>query len=422
MRYEVADGAIFGSGRSSRSVTLVGQALRELDPRSSALAAFGAELRDRRIESRRSLTELGRLVLVSGDLLGKIEKGQRRPQADLVRRLDEVLRAEGKLERLAAAVEKPRSCTADPVPASSFTPEGAEDRLRKVIVGARAADHCMAADRVEKILGYTRAAEAMAPKLPRGARSSLLRTVAEGQQLAGWMLFDCGQSQCAERMFGRARSSAERVRAMDLVAYVGGPNLAFMNTWSGNPAVGVEQAYGALAWAYRSGNSRLAAFVATIAARAHAKMGEAGPCSRMLSVAESELGRHKCDDQDPSWLAVFDAAALAGHRGSCLLDLGKPRQAVQAFKEQKSSGPDSFVRNKVIWQLEQAEANLRLGALDAAATDVEHTLDQVERQRITPRVVCVFRAVDLKLRTAVTGHPKLEPTRERLREFIEACA
>lgn len=279
----------------------------------------------------------------------------------------------------------------------------------------------MAADRLDEVVGYARAAETFAPKVAVGQRATLLRTVAEAQQLAGWMMFDRGQRRRAESLFTDARTSAERAGALDLVAYIGGPNAAFMSTWTGNPPQGAEQAYGALAWASRSGNRRLVAFVATIAARAHARMGEADLCRRMLSTAESELACHRAEESDPDWLAVFDAGALAGHRGSCLLDLGEPRQAVAALEEQAGAGPTGFVRNNIIWQLERAEANLRLGKIDDAVVGIERTLDYAEHGPITPRVARVFRSVDRKLRTTVHADASLGDTRERLHGLIVAC-
>lgn len=58
---------------------------------------FGVELRRRREAGGYSLANLGRLVHVSGDLIGKIEKGQRTASPDLIRRLDDLLVAEGAL-------------------------------------------------------------------------------------------------------------------------------------------------------------------------------------------------------------------------------------------------------------------------------------------------------------------------------------
>lgn len=72
---------------------------RPLKPSASPEAAFGARLRALRAERGWSQAHLGRLVHVSGDLIGKIEKAVRRPMPDLVDRLDAVLEAQGDLIR-----------------------------------------------------------------------------------------------------------------------------------------------------------------------------------------------------------------------------------------------------------------------------------------------------------------------------------
>jgi hypothetical protein len=138
-----------------------------------------------------------------------------------------------------------------------------------------------------------------------------------------------------------------------------------------------------------------------------------------LMEAESEMSRHRPQEPDPVWLAVFDDAALAGHRGSCLLDLGQPRHAVESLREQDSASPAVFVRNRTIWQLEQAEAQLRMGESEAAAVTVCAAIDGVAIGSITPRVVRMFRSIDLKLRDS--GDRAVSATTDRLHTFIEAC-
>ncbi|MEU7765027.1 hypothetical protein AB0B25_07885 [Nocardia sp. NPDC049190] len=260
----------------------------------------------------------------------------------------------------------------------------------------------------------------MVSKVEEAERTLLLRAIAEAHQLSGWMLFDRGSVTLAERSFTSARRIANRAGALDLVAFVGGPNSSFMSTWSGDPAQGAEQAYASLSWARRSGNRRLTAFVTTMAARAHARMGEAALCEQMLAEAETELSRHRPGEPDPEWLEVFDDSALAGHRGSCLLDLGQPRQAIASLREQDSASPTMFVRNRTIWQLEQAEAQLRMSEYDVAAAIVEQALDYVAVDSITPRVARMFRSIDLELRGC--GDPVVSVTTDRLEAFIEACA
>lgn len=81
------------------------------------MARFGARLRAYRNQHGWVQAELGRAVHVSGTLIAKLEKAERRPQPDVARRLDDVLGADGELARLAAvAVARPPAvaCPARP--------------------------------------------------------------------------------------------------------------------------------------------------------------------------------------------------------------------------------------------------------------------------------------------------------------------
>lgn len=86
----------------------MGQRPRVLRPELSPLHLFGARLRLLRQQLGLSQRELGELAFCSGHLIGKIEKGERRPQADLVRRCDKILGASGTLTDLYARAELAR--------------------------------------------------------------------------------------------------------------------------------------------------------------------------------------------------------------------------------------------------------------------------------------------------------------------------
>ncbi|MGI5147225.1 helix-turn-helix transcriptional regulator [Plantactinospora sp. CA-294935] len=69
----------------------MGQKPRPLQPHLSAAYLFGARLRQYRVERALFQQSLGRLVHVSGDLIGKIEKGERKVNRDLAQRCGTVL-------------------------------------------------------------------------------------------------------------------------------------------------------------------------------------------------------------------------------------------------------------------------------------------------------------------------------------------
>src|SRR5262245_22194771 len=80
-----------------------------LSESSGSVAEFvGLEIRRLRTSAGWSLNELGRRVIVSGDLIGKVEKARRRPQPDLLERLDAAFDTDGLLTRLGALIEPTR--------------------------------------------------------------------------------------------------------------------------------------------------------------------------------------------------------------------------------------------------------------------------------------------------------------------------
>jgi transcriptional regulator with XRE-family HTH domain len=105
---------------------------RRLDPEASPLARFGARLRDYRVQQGWAQAELGRLAHVSGTLIAKMERAERRPQPAVARSLDALLDADGELARLAAAAlraqaleRRPAQLKPDPDPLGQLTGRGA---------------------------------------------------------------------------------------------------------------------------------------------------------------------------------------------------------------------------------------------------------------------------------------------------------
>jgi DNA-binding XRE family transcriptional regulator len=84
----------------------MGQRPRTLQPYASPDAYFGAQLREWRTRAGLSQTDLGHLIHISGDLVGKIEKAQRRAHPQLVADFDTALAAGGALAKCAPAPDE----------------------------------------------------------------------------------------------------------------------------------------------------------------------------------------------------------------------------------------------------------------------------------------------------------------------------
>lgn len=386
--------------------------LRKLDPQASPAALFGAEVRVLRLGRGLSLAALGKQVHVSGDLIGKIEKAERHPQPDLVERLDTALQAGGHIRDLGYELRGCPAETAATVP--DLAPDSALPRLRQVVDEARATDHEMSERApADQVLAHATAAERLIGRVGRADRYALGKVIAEAYQLAGWMSFDAGHTERATSLFTTSRHWADRAHEPALTAFVLGPNLSFAATYGGQAGLGLELAYGAWGWARRSGNDRLAAFTLAIGARAHARLGDTTLCLDLLDQAESALARHQ-PDGDPRWLDVFDQAALNGHRGSCLRDLGQPRRALAPLADQEIHADPRFRRNHVIWQLDNVDALLDLAAIEQAGDRLTALLSSLTGAATTPRVRRRFHAVELRLR-ALHPTPTIRAALDQLR-------
>ncbi len=78
---------------------------RVLDPGSSLLAFFGAELRRRRVTAGLSQDQLGQAINFSAALVGRVEVGERMPSPDLARRCDDVLATGGLFAHLRESMD-----------------------------------------------------------------------------------------------------------------------------------------------------------------------------------------------------------------------------------------------------------------------------------------------------------------------------
>lgn len=362
----------------------MGQRPRTLDPNASPLAFFGARLREWRVRRGWSQAQLGRCVHVSGDLIAKIEKAERRPLPDLVERLEATLGSDGELLELAGALRVDDRDRVLGVPLDLASVGGAVDEagrqgvagVREVLAGLRRLDHSLGSPAVlDSVLTQVAVVEHLLPRVRGALRVEALRLLAELHQLAGWMRFDRGQLRAADTSLDSARVYAEAADDPALLAFVVGPSHGFTAIYTGRPALGLRRCEIAVEWARRSGNRRLTAFTLAIEARAWARLGEAAACLRALEDASTQLSHHDPELSDPTWLAVFDRAALQGHRGSCLLDLARPGHAIDPLSEQDAHAPGAFVRNRAIWLLDRAAARVRLEQVEAACADVRTAWD-----------------------------------------------
>ncbi|GAA4659207.1 MFS transporter [Streptomyces chumphonensis] len=248
---------------------------------------------------------------------------------------------------------------------------------------------------------------------------SLFGATAELTRLAGWMAFDTGQQEAAQRYYIQALRLARAAADVPLGGYVLA-SMSLQATYRGFADEGVDLAQAALERNRSVATDRVMSFFHLVEARAHAKADDAPACAAALSAAESRLERSRDGDPDPSWLDFYSADRLAADAAECYRDLRAPRQ-VRRFTEQALSRPtEEFVRSHGLRLLVSAVAELESGNLDAACaagTRAVEVAGRISSARTTEYVR------DLLHRMEPYGdNPRVVEFRERARPLLAAPA
>ncbi|UED84951.1 MFS transporter [Streptomyces profundus] len=194
---------------------------------------------------------------------------------------------------------------------------------------------------------------------------SLFRATAELTRLAGWMAFDTGQQEAAQRYYIQALRLARAAADVPLGGYVLA-SMSLQATYRGFADEGVDLAQAALERNRSVATARAMSFFHLVEARALAKAHDAPGCGAALSAAESWLERSREGDGDPGWLDFYAHDRLAADAAECYIDLKVPGQ-VRRFTEQALSEPtEEFVRSHGLRLVVAAVAELESGNLDAA--------------------------------------------------------
>ena len=191
---------------------------------------------------------------------------------------------------------------------------------------------CLRVDAAPLLLG------AYSDEVGRG----LFGATAELTRLAGWMAFDTGQQEAAQRYYIQALRLARAAADVPLGGYVLA-SMSLQATYRGFADEGVDLAQAALERNRGLATARTMSFFRLVEARAHAKAGDAVAAGAALKAAEGWLERSRDGDADPSWLGFYSYDRFAADAAECYRDLKAPRQ-VRRFTEQALSQPDRGVR------------------------------------------------------------------------------
>jgi tetratricopeptide (TPR) repeat protein len=248
---------------------------------------------------------------------------------------------------------------------------------------------------------------------------ALFGATAELTRLAGWMAFDTGQQEAAQRYYIQALRLARAAADVPLGGYVLA-SMSLQATYRGFADEGVDLAQAALERNRGLATARTMSFFRLVEARAHAKAGDAAAAGAALRAAEGWLERSREGDPDPSWLGFYSYDRFCADAAECYRDLKAPRQ-VRRFTEQALSRPtEEYVRSHGLRLIVSAVAELESGNLDAACaagTRAVEVAGRISSARTTEYVR------DLLHRLEPYGdEPRVAELRERARPLLMAPA
>jgi tetratricopeptide (TPR) repeat protein len=246
---------------------------------------------------------------------------------------------------------------------------------------------------------------------------ALFGATAELTRLAGWMAFDTGQQEAAQRYYIQALRLARAAADVPLGGYVLA-SMSLQATYRDFPDEGVDLAQAAVERNRGLATARTMSFFRLVEARAHAKAGDSVAAGAALRAAEGWLERSREGDADPSWLGFYSYDRFAADAAECYRDLKLPRQ-VRRFTEQALSRPtEEYVRSHGLRLVVSAVAELESGNLDAACaagTRAVEVAGRISSARTTEYVR------DLLHRLEPYGdEPRVAELRERARPLLVA--
>ncbi|MEV0416252.1 sporulation protein [Streptomyces sp. NPDC050448] len=248
---------------------------------------------------------------------------------------------------------------------------------------------------------------------------ALFGATAELTRLAGWMAFDTGQQEAAQRYYIQALRLARAAADVPLGGYVLA-SMSLQATYRDFPDEGVDLAQAAVERNRGLATARTMSFFRLVEARAHAKAGDSAAAGAALRAAEGWLERARAGDPDPTWLGFYSYDRFAADAAECYRDLKLPRQ-VRRFTEQALSRPtEEYVRSHGLRLVVSAVAELESGNLDAACaagTRAVEVAGRISSARTTEYVR------DLLHRLEPYGdEPRVAELRERARPLLVAPA
>ncbi|MEU1249138.1 helix-turn-helix domain-containing protein [Micromonospora arida] len=360
------------------------QVPRRLTPHRSVLHGFGSVLRQWRECRGLSQRALGRLVHVSGDLIGKVEKAERWPSARLVESCEAALQAGGELLRFLPDLERERRLTV-----LDHRSAGGADGLLGGVMDHREEtgllppwhEQLVALATAGNRIGYAGMAStahaqiSTAAIIGRRSSSTDRREVLIAQALwAEFLSWIDEQSDAAEAdaWLRRAQQHAVAANAPVLASYVlmRQSQRALERFDPRRAALLARQALDEVRLP-----SRIRALLLVRQAQAYAMGGDQSACVASIDKAQ----RVACSADGDSELPVDVGAHcnpvyVAAHEAQCRLLLGQPAAAADLYEQLLQNWPAQWRVDEALWRSVLSTAYINSGDVERAATEAGKAL------------------------------------------------
>ncbi|GAA1986369.1 MFS transporter [Kitasatospora viridis] len=248
---------------------------------------------------------------------------------------------------------------------------------------------------------------------------ALFGATAELTRLAGWMAFDTGQHEAAQRYYIQALRLARAAADVPLGGYVLA-SMSLQACYRGFAEEAVDLAQAALERNRGLATNRTMSFFHLVEARAQAKAGNSAACGAALAAAEGALERSRAGDPDPAWIDFYAYDRLAADAAECFRDLGMPAKVRQFTQEALARPTEGFVRSHGLRLVVSAMAEAEAGNLDAAVEAGGRAVEvagRISSQRSREYVLEMLRRLE-----PFQGEQRVRELTERARAVLTAPA
>lgn len=207
---------------------------------------------------------------------------------------------------------------------------------------------------------------------------------------AGWLAFDAGRQGQARYCYTEALAAARvandpgiEVRALAV--------MSMQAVALDRPREGLYLAQAAQRTARDFATPTVEALLAMREARAWGKLRDAPSAEAAMLRARRAFERRGEEDDRPIWLSFFDEAELSGNEGTCQLDLGNPARATTLLEAAYAQQQDGMVRNRSLYTVRLARANLARRDVNRACQLAEEALELVANEVTSTRTLGELR-------------------------------